>query len=385
MKKYEIDHIKVLDGIRAISIMIVVWYHFWQQSWLIPRFGNFSLDIIPRYGYLFVDMLILLSGFCLFLPYARSMVYKEKIPNTKQFYLNRIARIVPSYLVSMIIAIIFIILLNTNINPSFFIKDTLSHLTFTHNLFKDTLASTYYFGVLWTVAVEVQFYLIFPFIAKKFSKKPILTYIVMLLLGIIITIIFRSIANNDNLFLLVNHTLTFIPVFANGMLGAWLYILFTKKHEHSLKMDIVFTIISIVCIYLYYLVCMEFFHSTIDLRLLQISYRIPLSFIFLLFIISTILSCKIYRFLFENKFMKFMAVISFNLYIYHQFIAVKLKELRIPYWKGSVPPNLYDDYKWMWTYFILCVVISIIVAIIMTYLVEKPMSKYIKNRHLKKT
>ena len=71
---YQHNRIDILDGIRAIAVLIVVWFHFWQQSWLMPIAGDFNIDWIPRNGALLVDMLILLSGFCLFLPYAKSMV-----------------------------------------------------------------------------------------------------------------------------------------------------------------------------------------------------------------------------------------------------------------------------------------------------------------------
>ncbi len=30
------SRIGVLDGIRAIAIGMVVWFHFWQQTWLTP-------------------------------------------------------------------------------------------------------------------------------------------------------------------------------------------------------------------------------------------------------------------------------------------------------------------------------------------------------------
>ena len=29
-------HIDVLDGIRAISVIIVLIFHFWQQTWIFP-------------------------------------------------------------------------------------------------------------------------------------------------------------------------------------------------------------------------------------------------------------------------------------------------------------------------------------------------------------
>ena len=373
---YEINHIKVLDGIRALAIIIIVWFHFWQQSWIFHHIGNISLDFIPRYGYLLVDMMILLSSFCLFLPYARSMIYHDDVPNTKTFYHKRLVRILPSYLLSMVIAIIFLIISNKNISMSFFLKDTLTHMFFVHNLFRDTLVSTNYMAVLWTVALEVQFYLIFPYLAKKFMKHPIITYLVMMSIGITSTIIFHFISNDSNISLLVNNPLTFFMVYANGMMGCYLYVKYTKNKKRNTIKDLIFTFISISCIFIYKYLCSTI---SLDLQRWQIDYRLLLSILFTIFIISSILSIKYYRFLLENKLMKFIAVISFNLYIYHQFIAVKLKEFRIPYWTGDTPPNILGDVKWQWTYFLLCIIISLIVAIVFTYFFEKPITKKLKK------
>ena len=35
-KTQDISRIGVLDGIRVISMLFVVWFHFWQQTWLTP-------------------------------------------------------------------------------------------------------------------------------------------------------------------------------------------------------------------------------------------------------------------------------------------------------------------------------------------------------------
>ena len=51
-------HAAAPDFLRVISIAIVAWYHFWQQSWLNPNFELFgnTVDIYPiiRCGYMFV-------------------------------------------------------------------------------------------------------------------------------------------------------------------------------------------------------------------------------------------------------------------------------------------------------------------------------------------
>ena len=67
-----------LDGLRVLMIFIVSWYHIWQQSWLRPMIGSYSLDYLVRSGYIWVDGTVLLSAFLLFLPYAKAM--RERAP-----------------------------------------------------------------------------------------------------------------------------------------------------------------------------------------------------------------------------------------------------------------------------------------------------------------
>ena len=77
---YEIYRIGVLDGIRAIAIFLVAWYHIWQQSWLQPLTEHVNLDWLVRNGSILVDMMILLSGFCLRrLPGVQTVPYSHEI------------------------------------------------------------------------------------------------------------------------------------------------------------------------------------------------------------------------------------------------------------------------------------------------------------------
>ena len=365
--EYDTKHLKVLDGIRAMAILIIVWFHFWQQSWLSVTIGSFSFDFLYRYGFLFVDMMILISSFCLFIPYARSKVYKEKIPNTKEFYIKRLARILPSYYLSMIIALIFVIVLKKINFNFFFIKDTLMNIFFVQNWSSDVIRETIYIGALWTVAIEMQYYLIYPFIAKKFIKKPIVTYSIMMIIGIICLYVITQKFYDSHSSIYVNHFLTFIPIYANGMMASYFYIKYTKNRKRTYVRGLLCTAISIIMIIIYAYLCKSI--GTSNVQEWQLSHRLILSFVFTVFIISTLLASKIYQKISNNRFMKFICIISFNLYIYHQFIAVKLKEFRIPFYSGDTPPNMLGNRSWELKYTIICIIISLLVATIITYLV----------------
>ena len=67
--------IGVLYGFRALMVLFVCNYHIWQIGWLeqyATLFGQtLDFDFWTRSGYLFVDGMLLLSGFLLYLPYAR--------------------------------------------------------------------------------------------------------------------------------------------------------------------------------------------------------------------------------------------------------------------------------------------------------------------------
>ena len=78
-------YVGVLDGVRVLCVLAVALFHVWQQSWLTPSlpFGLGRLDVVVRSGYIFVDGLILLSGFLLFLPYARQKVEGGVLPSAR--------------------------------------------------------------------------------------------------------------------------------------------------------------------------------------------------------------------------------------------------------------------------------------------------------------
>ena len=124
LREVDTRHVDVLDGVRALAILIVAWYHIWQQSWLRPYIyvestGGVYLNAEPlvRSGYIMVDVMLLISGFLLFLPYARHMIEGGPRPSIKEFYVKRALRILPTYWFSVLVVLFFFaLLLNVSIS-----------------------------------------------------------------------------------------------------------------------------------------------------------------------------------------------------------------------------------------------------------------------------
>ena len=395
----------MLDGIRALSVIIVLLFHFWQQTWIFPRIStpflswmginSINFSNFARVGYLFVDAMILLSGFLLFLPVARQIFMGEELPSWKQFIKKRIARILPSYISCILILFIIELARGGYPNAGAAALDLITHLTFTQTLFPSSYLYTHLNGVLWTVAIEVWFYVLFPFIAmfikrrteKENSVQAALTrvltvYIVMNLISWLYINKF-VLKNTDNLPMTINQLPAFFGVYANGMAAAMIYTAISKNFKRSLPFDLTNTALCIISL----LGIIKLVNSCVSLGKLplqqawQVEQRFVLSLAFTGFILSSALSVKPLRWLLGNRFMKFLSGISFNLYIWHQWLAVQFKNTwRIPAWSGNTPPNMLNDRVWMWKYAAVITVAAFAAAIVATYLIEKPCSNLILGK-----
>ncbi len=389
------NHIGVLDGIRAFAIVFVVWFHFWQQTWLTPYiefdnsftryFGITSIELAKyvRYGFVFVDMLVLLSAFCNFYPYARAIILQEKWPDTREFYQKRAIRIIPSYLLSVLVVLfVFALPSQAYTSTSFMWKDILTRLTFTSGLWADTFRGSQLNAVLWTVQMEVLYYILIPHLAKLFKRFPCITYIGMLLISIVsVNMILYQFSGREAYY--VNHITTFAGVYANGILCSILYVIWKKYGRENKYTMLAFTVLSISCIVWFRNILLQYGGDAV-LSAVQLRTRLPQSFLFAGFIFSTACSFGFYQKLFSNKLMRFICAISYNWYIWHQFIAVKMKEYRIPYWEGDTPPNMTGDAVWQWKYQILIIVVSVGVAILLTYGFEIPVAKFLRRKVAKR-
>ncbi len=377
------SRIPELDGFRVLLVFIVSWYHIWQQSWWTPRIGNVSLDFLVRSGYMPVDGTILLSGFLLFLPYARHMLCGEPYPSWREFYRRRIARIVPAYDVYLLV-MLFAVALPWNLysGQSFLWRDVLSHLTFTFTFRADTYMATPLGAACWTLAIEMQAYLLFPLLARWAVRKPAVTFPAMILCSWIWRYV--CISQLSDYAMVVNQLPSFIDVYALGMMAALAYVKLSKISLTGWKRaasQLGATLLLVLCLWGTYRLLWAQAYS-LDYASLQggqMIHRFPYALLLAGIMLSLPFTIRPIRFLMGNRVMSFLAGISMNYYLIHQVVAVHLKRLGIP---PSVAenPNQVGEMPWQMEYTYLTFGISVLLAIALTYAVEKPCARLILRK-----
>lgn len=385
-------YIPVADGMRALSIAIIALYHFWQQSWAEIAFSLFGrrYSLLPMLstGYLFVDIMLMLSGFLLYMPYARAYADRLPHPSVSVFYKKRAARILPGYLLAVFVPLfVFAIPQGKYADFSDVAGDVLPYLTFTQTFFPKVYQGSRLNAVLWTVGVEAQAYILFPLAAKAFTRKPVLMYGCMTLAGFAYRFaIWKAI---PDLTLWINQLPSFLDVYANGMLAAYLLVRYVgRESEHGgVWIPILCTIGACACLFgIWRIICWQSAHSwqREGLHFGQALMRFPLTALGAVWLLLASRSAGWFRAIFGNAAMRWFSGISYAFYIWHQLLAVKLRvDWRFPPYKAAENPQFASEQPWQWQYMIACMLAATVAAALVTYAVERPASRRLIKVSLK--
>jgi peptidoglycan/LPS O-acetylase OafA/YrhL len=144
-----------LDAYRGVAALLVVAYHVWMHAspWPTRLFEGTPLYPLLSNLEAGVALFFVLSGFLIFLPFARAAVDAQGRPNVRGFLARRAWRILPLYYV----AVVGLWLLRFR-GTGEEVWSLLEHLTFTHGFSQAHIFWTV--GPAWSLAVEVLFYLL---------------------------------------------------------------------------------------------------------------------------------------------------------------------------------------------------------------------------------
>jgi peptidoglycan/LPS O-acetylase OafA/YrhL len=213
-----------LDGLRFFCFLSVFFFHsFHTEITSIkssPVFHFFKSSLFGN-GFLGVNFFFVLSGFLI-----TYLLIKEKKTNNNiqivRFWIRRILRIWPLYFVCVFYGFVIFPYIkifaggipNETANPWYYIG-FISNFDYIRKGLPDATG----LGVLWSIAIEEQFYLTWPVILSLFPVKKFWIPLTIILAG---SLIFRAL--NDVPKLHEMHTLSCIGDMAVGGLGAWLIL-----------------------------------------------------------------------------------------------------------------------------------------------------------------
>ncbi len=169
------EFIPEIDGLRFFAILPVVILHATYQAVAHthpgkaydPQWGEHSANTLVQFfatGWIGVQIFFVISGFILGLPFARYYLSQGPRVSLRRFYMRRIKRIEPPY----IICLTFAWLIGHNLMRK--LPHYLAGLTYSHQIIyhaKNTILVP-----AWSLEVEVFFYLLTPCFCLAFALRP---------------------------------------------------------------------------------------------------------------------------------------------------------------------------------------------------------------------
>ncbi len=222
MKKQTSIFFANLDGLRFLCFLSVFFYHSFATSYtyiIDTDAYHFIKQGIFGNGNLGVNFFFVLSGFLITYLLLQEKQLNGKI-NIINFYLRRILRIWPLYFLCVFFGFVVFPYCKAYFGKTPNETATFLHyLTFTSNFegIHKGVPDSSILGVLWSIAVEEQFYLIWPLLLTIVPHKK---YNLLFATILLTTFVFR--AFNDSYQMHEKHTLSCIGDMTIGAWGAYL-------------------------------------------------------------------------------------------------------------------------------------------------------------------
>lgn len=330
--------------IRLLAAIQVMFYHSIEHL-------EIEMNSILNYfsSYRGVIIFFTISGYLIYMSLERN------INNFKQYFCNRLGRIYPALWISTFVSFLLLIfsgylkinkILNIKLLKYWFGQLTIFQF-WTPDILRNYGVGTPN-GSLWTITIEIQFYILLLFIFLLKRKNTV--FIILSVLSIFLNIFVYTRFSKDFMFVKL-FSVTIIPYFYNFMIGVYFakyrQILFKLIEEKFLLWLIVYHI------YIYGLNIFPQYYIDISILLSNLLLGIlTLSFAFSFRKISNILIGNI--------------DISYGLYLYHMlFLNYFIYKYGI---EGAKEKVLYYIF------------LTFLIAFLSDKFLEKPILNYIKNK-----
>jgi len=206
------QRIRSLDGLRAIAILLVMLHHMTPNHDSNKGLSSLLFKVADI-GWSGVDLFFVLSGFLITGILLRAKDFGKPLAT---FFVRRIRRIVPAYVLALVV-VFFVV-------PFYFqwydvppAARQLPYWLYASNYFRaswEPLNDLFGMSHFWSLAVEMQFYLAWPFLVRYFSLAALQRAIFV---GLIIALVARFVLTIVD----ANWTTTFayLPCRMDGLLA----------------------------------------------------------------------------------------------------------------------------------------------------------------------
>lgn len=339
--KLQNNRFKELDALRGIAALMVVLFHF--------TMGKPEATLGFKLGTTGVDLFFVISGFVIYMSV-------NKAKTSLDFVINRISRLYPTYWACVTVTFIVIAINSYNKNGGLDQIDLKSYLG-NMTMFQFYLGIKDLDNPYWTMIIEMIFYIVIVFLLHfKILKHLNAIGIVSCALVVVMTLFWGDVHAVKVIIRFIPLT-QFIPLFFAGTI-------FYKIYTHHKKLlqnyvIVIFCLISQILLFQYSGRSRTYINQT--------EYAIMLLIYFTLF--SLFVNNKLSFIV--SKWTLFLGKISFALYLIHQYISIRFI---IPFLTDKLQVNF-----WI-AAFLVALPIVIILASLITYYIEIPMSKRMKEK-----
>lgn len=158
-----------IDGLRAVAALWVVAFH--MEAFSHAQFAHVpGLNLFLRSGSTGVSLFLVISGFCLYIPFAGGRTHRFQ---ARQFFFRRCRRLMPAYYTSL--ALVLVLNLGAGVwlgfhalSPSTALWQAVTHAALFHTLFPNTFYALN--GAYWSLGLEWQLYLSLPLLIWGIRK-----------------------------------------------------------------------------------------------------------------------------------------------------------------------------------------------------------------------
>lgn len=178
-----------MDGLRFIAIGLVFIFHL--NGYLIVKSGGLYplaqrawLEQVAVVGFRGVELFFVISGFILGLPFAAHYLGGARKVNLRKYYLRRLTRLEPPYVVTLIILFGLAVTVQGQR-----VVDVYRHLA-ASVIYQHDLIYGAVMGITWSLEIEVQFYVLVPLLTLLFRiqrawlRRGLMTGLVGVLLAV---------------------------------------------------------------------------------------------------------------------------------------------------------------------------------------------------------